>query len=237
MRDNDHLGADLGRVTKWAFAQRNKSKVPVDVWMSFNRLRTIDGGLPFEKFLEEMGLDVLYDIPGNWFVFLPAGSDSEFRLKNEDIRSRLTSGKSSLFSFALIAVAATFYPTKMALSSRQIIEITPEKVYATARRFASYVEEARSRRVNPEDTKFDAVVTEFTDMPETDGKTTKSSFQEYYVLTALKTYEEYGWVKQERTGWLPREQFALVCNQRLNEESHAMAALLTSYYDHYTDRV
>lgn len=237
MSEQEQLARDLARVTKWAFAA-HKSKVPADVWASFNRLRVAENGMPFFAFLEDMDLTVLFDIPKNWFVFLPSGTQSEFRLKNEDIRSRMTNGKSSFFAFALIVVSATFYPTRMALSSNQIIEITLEKVYATAKRFAAYVEDMKAYRSSEAEDLFYAVATEFTDMPESEnGKTGKSGFQEYYVNAALKTFEDNGWVKAEKNGWLPREQFAFVCNQRLNEGSFAMASLLECYYDYYVDRV
>jgi hypothetical protein len=236
MSDFEKIARDLALVTKWAFAA-HRSKVPTEVWSAFNRLRSLEGGQPFASYLEEMDLNILYDIPKNWFVFLPSGTQSEFRVKNEDLRSRMTHGKSSFFSFALIAVMATFYPTRMALSSNQINEITLEKVYATIKRFASYVADMKGYTSVEAEDLFYTVVDEFTDMPETEnGKTGKSGFQEYYVNAALKTLEDQGWVKAEKNGWLPREQMALVCNHRLNENSFAMANLLECFYDYYIER-
>jgi hypothetical protein len=236
MSDNFINGQRLGKFL--SFGLSNTGAVPAELWNTLLKLyETQESEQHLQGFLQEADLEVIIDRKNQWFTLMPGSKDSVFRMKADDIRAKLKEGgKAAFFAYANMAVIATFYPSKFALSTRQFTEVKPESVYAVIDKMAEYVEMKKGYQKEPADEHMIAVGTEFVEMQRTkDGKGMHPNFQEFYVLAALRSLVEGKWIKEEKTGFVPLDRFATMVHTRLNTGSFALSVLLERFYDHYEE--
>lgn len=232
MDDTHVLGLALGRVIN--FGMSGSPKVPQDVWEALVLLKKPENVGCLDGFLEASDLQLLIDTKTNWFAIMPGSPNSPYRIRNEEIRSKLSTGaKQAFFAYALMGVIATFYPTRYALNTGQFNEIRLEDVYDTLDKMKDFAEAQRGFKNDDAVTNMMAISKEFSDLQKTEnGKGTNPRFQEYYVLTALKALVEQRLIKEEKSSYLPRERFAFMISKRLGNENFAMPHLIALYHDH-----
>lgn len=229
-------GELLGKI--FSVGLHNSGKVPADLWEAMLKLRGSTEHAPlFDGFLAGADLDLIVDHKTQWFTLMPRSKDSMFRMRGEDIRAKLKDGRQAYFAYAMMAVIASFYPTKYALNQGQFTEVRLDTVYATLDKMAEFARDMKGYNTEEGVDHLIGIAQEFNDMGRTqDGKGLNASFQEFYVLTALKTLAEEKWIKEEGNGYVPRNRFANMIRVRMQERNFLMGTLLDLYLDYYEDR-
>jgi hypothetical protein len=236
MNGDTRTGHRIGELL--SIGLHNTGKVSAEAWATLLKVRSDrETAELLEDVLEGADLEIVVDHKNQWFTLMPRSKDSVFRMRGEDVRAKLKDGgKQAFFAYAIMAVIATFYPSRFALNNRQHSDIRPETVYATIDKMAEYVEVRRQYQKDDADLQMIAVATEFSEMQRIkDGKGLHPNFQEFYVLAALKTLADEKWIKEEKSGYQPRDRFANMIASRLQKDSFAMSALLKQYFDHFEE--